>query len=98
MNPLADLLGLHSEVSAQRARSAGLRGRSRSIVERAQQALAPISRERSHNQGGVEGTGLRESLDAHRSISVTSHMCLLEEKGVILPSQEGTSFSLFATG
>ncbi len=44
------------------------------------------------------GNGLGRSLDDHRSIGDTGHMCLLEGKCLILPSQKGTFLSLLATG
>ena len=37
-------------------------------------------------------------LDMNRSIGDTEHTCLLERKGLILPSQKGTFLSLLATG
>jgi hypothetical protein len=41
---------------------------------------------------------LGRGLDTHRSIDDTGHMCLLERKCLLLPSQKGTCLSLLATG
>src|SRR5256885_8160740 len=48
--------------------------------------------------GRGRGSTLRRGLDTHRSISDTSHRCLLEGMELIVPSQRGTFLSLFATG
>src|SRR2546421_9589709 len=48
--------------------------------------------------GRGRGSTLRRGLDTHRSISDTSHRCLLEGMELIFPSQRGTFLSLFATG
>src|SRR5260370_32400730 len=48
--------------------------------------------------GGRREDGLGRSLDDHRSIGDTVHMCLLDGSCFVLPSQRGTFLSLLATG
>src|SRR5581483_3906651 len=48
--------------------------------------------------GRRRGNGLGRGWDDHSSIGDPGHRCLLEGKGLILPSQRGTGLSLFATG
>src|SRR5205823_10591428 len=62
--------------------------------------LAKMRRQQHDFSEPRRGCGNRfgRGLDTYRSISDTDHMCLLEERCLVCPSQRGTCLSLLATG